>query len=416
MTEAATRGNARGNTTVLSGFQTVQDRRIIGLMSGTSADGIDAALIHLREKDEKNEKDDGLFPDVLGFDTIDFPPGLRDRVMEVSDPESGRIDELSRLHFELGELFARAAAIVAESAGLPMAEVDLIGSHGQTVYHLPERVARFGVKTGATLQIGDPSVIAQRTGVVTVGDFRTADVARGGQGAPLVPYVDYLLFKHPGRARGLLNLGGIANLTVLPADPKPGDVMAFDTGPANMLIDAVAWMETGQTMDRNGAGARRGTTSEALVENVLSMPYFGRTPPKSTGRELFGGPCAESLVRAGREAGLKAEDLLATATEITVRSIKDACRRFVEPVVTRLDEVIVSGGGAKNGFLRERLAQDLSPVEVTTSDDHGLSSDAKEAVAFAILAHQTVRARPGSLPGATGADRPAVLGKICLPG
>ena len=406
MTEAA----ARGHTVVLSGFQTAQDRRIIGLMSGTSADGIDAAVIHLREED------DGLFPDVLGFDTVAFPPGLRDRVMEVSDPDTGRIDELGRLHFELGELFARAAITVAESAGLTMAEVDLIGSHGQTVQHLPGRAARFGVETGATLQIGDPSVIAQRTGVVTVGDFRAADVARGGQGAPLVPYVDYLLFRHPAKSRGLLNLGGIANLTVLPADPKPEEVMAFDTGPANMLIDAVALSETGQAMDPDGAGARRGKPSENLVTNVLSMPYFERPPPKSTGRELFGGRCSEALVRAGREAGLTAEDLLATATEITVRSIKDACRRFVDPVVTRLDEMIVSGGGAKNGFLLERLARVMSPVEVTTADDHGLSSEAKEAVAFAILAHQTVRGLPGSLPGATGADRPAVLGKICLPG
>ncbi len=398
---------------MLSGFQAAQDRRIIGLMSGTSADGIDAALIRLREK---REKDDGLSLDVLGFDTIAFPPGLRDRVMEVSDPETGRIDELGRLHFELGELFARAAASVAGSAGLSMAEVDLIGSHGQTVHHLPERTARFGVETGATLQIGDPSVIAQRTGVVTVGDFRAADVARGGQGAPLVPYVDYLLFKHPAKSRGLLNLGGIANLTVLPANPKPEEVMAFDTGPANMLIDAVARMELGRDMDPDGAGARRGKPSENLVEKVLSMRYFELPPPKSTGRELFGGHCAAALVRAGREAGLTAEDLLATATEITVRSIADACRRFVEPIVTRLDEMIVSGGGAKNGFMLERLARVLSPVAVTTSDDHGLSSDAKEAVAFAILADRTVRARPGSLPGATGADRPAVLGKICLPG
>lgn len=398
---------------MLSGFQAAQDRRIIGLMSGTSADGIDAALIRLREK---REKDDGLSLDVLGFDTIAFPPGLRDRVMEVSDPKTGRIDELGRLHFELGELFARAAASVAGSAGVSMAEVDLIGSHGQTVHHLPERAARFGVETGATLQIGDPSVIAQRTGVVTVGDFRAADVARGGQGAPLVPYVDYLLFKHPAKSRGLLNLGGIANLTVLSPDPKPEEVMAFDTGPANMLIDAVARMELGRDMDPDGAGARRGKPSENLVAKVLSMRYFELPPPKSTGRELFGGHCAAALVRAGREAGLTAEDLLATATEITVRSIADACRRFVEPIVTRLDEMIVSGGGAKNGFMLERLARVLSPVAVTTSDDHGLSSDAKEAVAFAILADRTVRARPGSLPGATGADRPAVLGKICLPG
>lgn len=395
---------------MLSGFQTTQDHRIIGLMSGTSADGIDAVVIRL------GEKDDGLSLDVLGFDTVAFPSGLRYRLMEVSDSKTGRIDELSRLHFELGELFARAAYIVADSAGLPMEEIDLIGSHGQTVRHLPEREGRFGVETGATLQIGDPSVIAQRTGVVTVGDFRTADVARGGQGAPLVPYVDYLLFRHSEKARALLNLGGIANLTVLPADPKPDDVMAFDTGPANMLIDAVARAELGRDMDADGAAARRGKPAENLVADVLAMPYFERPPPKSTGRELFGDRCASDLVRAGRAVRLSSEDLLATATEITVRSIEGACRKFVIPVVTRLDELIVSGGGARNGYLLERLARVLTPVDVSTSDDHGLSSDAKEAVAFAILAHQTVRGRPGSLPGATGADRPAVLGKICLPG
>ena len=394
---------------MLSGFQAEQDRRIIGLMSGTSADGIDAAVIHL------GETDDGLSVTVLAFDTLSYPDGLREQIMDVSDPETSRIDELCRLNFELGELFATAAVNVVRSAGLAMKDIDLIGSHGQTVHHLLERKVRFGVETGATLQIGDPSVIAQRTGVVTVGDFRTADVARHGQGAPLVPYVDYLLFKHPTKARGLLNLGGIANLTVLPADPVPADVMAFDTGPANMLIDAVALSETGQSMDRDGAGARRGTPSVELVENALSMPYFERSPPKSTGRELFGGPCAEALVREGKKARLNPDDLLATATEITVHSIRDAYHRFVESV-TPLDELIVSGGGAKNDFMLECLSQVLSPVEVSTSDEHGLSSDAKEAVAFAILAHQTVRGRPGSLPGATGADRPAVLGKICLPG
>ena len=395
---------------MLSEFHTTQDRRIIGLMSGTSADGIDAAVIRL------GEKDDGLSLDVLGFDAVAFPSGLRDRLMEVSGSKAGRIDELCRLNFELGALFARAAFIVADSARLSMEEIDLIGSHGQTVQHLPEREERFGVETGATLQIGDPSVIAQRTGVVTVGDFRTADVARGGQGAPLVPYVDYLLFRHPEKARALLNLGGIANLTVLPADPKPGNVLAFDTGPANMLIDAVARAELGRDMDEDGAAARRGKPAENLVADVLAMPYFERPPPKSTGRELFGDRCASDLVRMGREAGLAGEDLLATATEITVRSIEDACRRFVVPVVTRLDELIVSGGGARNGFLLERLARVLAPVALTKSDDHGLSSDAKEAVAFAVLADRTVRGRPGSLPGATGADRPAVLGKICLPG
>ena len=290
---------------MLTGFQAEQERRIIGLMSGTSADGIDAAVIGLRETD------DGLSVTVLAFDTSGYPDGLRAKIMDVSDPETSRIDELCRLHFELGEMFAAAAVNVTRSAGLALKDIDLIGSHGQTVHHLPERKERFGAETGATLQIGDPSVIAQRTGVVTVGDFRTADVARGGQGAPLVPYVDYLLFKHSAKSRGLLNLGGIANLTVLPADPDPVDVLAFDTGPANMLIDAVALSETEQSMDRDGAGARRGTPSDELVENVLSMTLFRTNSAQVDGpgivrRPLRGCPGVrgkECRAQAGRHAG-----------------------------------------------------------------------------------------------------------------
>tara|TARA_B100001750_G_scaffold237431_1_gene242544 strand:+ start:884 stop:2068 length:1185 start_codon:yes stop_codon:yes gene_type:complete len=394
---------------VLSKFQAEQDLRIIGLMSGTSADGIDATVINLRETDDK------LSFSVLAFDTISFEDGLREHIMEVSDPKTSCIDELCRLHFELGELFAAAAFKVVQSAGLTITDIDLIGSHGQTVQHLPDRKERFGVETGATLQIGDPSVISQRTGVVTVGDFRAADLARGGQGAPLVPYVDYLLFKHPQRSRGLLNLGGIANLTILSAAPEPSNVIAFDTGPANMLIDAIAMSETSRPFDKDGSGARCGNPSEELVESVLSMPYFERSPPKSTGRELFGASCVASLISTGAKHRLGANDLLATATEITIRSVRDAYYQFVEPKIP-LDELIVSGGGAKNRFVIERLGQVLSPVEVTISDKYGISSDAKEAVAFAILAAQTVKGKPGSLSTATGADKPSVLGKICLPG
>jgi anhydro-N-acetylmuramic acid kinase len=394
---------------MLSSLLDKKERRIVGLMSGTSADGIDAAIIELRQKEEE-----AVSVSLLAFDTISFPVGLRDRILEISDPEHGRVDDICRMHFVLGELFAEAAGAVSAAAGYSMADLDLIGSHGQTIHHLPDRVELFGVKTGATLQIGDPSVIAQRTGIVTVGDFRTADIARGGQGAPLVPYVDYLLFKHTEKARGLLNIGGIANMTVLPPDAGPKDVTAFDTGPGNMVIDTVSETLTDQSIDYGGEGARRGTVSDVLVKDMLDRPFFNLSPPKSTGRELFGRSYADCLLREGRKNKMSADDLLATATEITVRSIHESYHRFVEPV-TKLDELIVSGGGAKNTYLFECLAARMAPVKVMISDDYGLSSDAKEAVAFAILANQTIMGRPGNMPGATGADRMAILGKICLP-
>ena len=394
---------------MLSSIIDKKERRIIGLMSGTSADGIDVAIIQLGQKEEE-----ALSISLLAFDTLSFPAGLRDKIHEISDPVHSRVDAICRMHFILGELFAEAACTVTTAAGYNMADMDLIGSHGQTIYHLPDRVEQFGVKTGATLQIGDPSVIAQRTGLVTIGDFRTADIARGGQGAPLVPYVDYLLFKSAEKARGLLNIGGIANMTVLPANADPEDVTAFDTGPGNMVIDRVSQTLTDQLVDYGGEGARKGTVSDGLVKDMLALPFFNSVPPKSTGRELFGPSYADRLLQAGQQKGLSTNDMLATATEITVRSIHDSYRRFVEPA-TKLNELIVSGGGAKNIYLCERLAARMAPVKVVTSDEYGLSADAKEAVAFAILANQTILGRPGNMPGATGADRMAILGKICLP-
>ncbi|MBI4553704.1 MAG: anhydro-N-acetylmuramic acid kinase [Candidatus Latescibacteria bacterium] len=386
-----------------------RERTIIGLMSGTSADGISAALIRLREPD-----DDRLTVSLEAFETTPFPDGFRERVMEVSDPERGRVDLICRMNALVGELFAHAAFAVVQAAGIGMQEVDLIGSHGQTIHHLPDRVTEFGVTTGATLQIGDPSIIAQRTGVVTVGDFRPADIACGGQGAPLVPYVDHLLFRSTTRAIGLLNLGGIANITVLPAGATPDDVTAFDTGPGNMVIDAVAQALTGAPMDEDGRLAQSGTVCEPLVRLMLTHPFFDRPPPKSTGREVFGQPFSQSLLREGRRMGLSTPDLLATATALTVRSIAESYRRFIEPK-TRLHELIISGGGVKNRCLVAGLRADVHPIPVVTVDERGVSSDAKECVAFAVLANETVSGRPGNLPGATGARRRAILGKICLP-
>jgi anhydro-N-acetylmuramic acid kinase len=385
------------------------ERHIVGLMSGTSADGIDVAIVRLCQK-----AGDRADISVLAFATVPYPEGLQAQIFAVSDPVHGRVDAVCRMHFVLGELFARAALRVVREAGMRVKDIHLIGSHGQTIHHLPARVEAFGVTTGATLQIGDPSVIAQRTGVVTVGDFRPADIARGGQGAPLVPYADYLLFRAPDVSRGLLNIGGIANMTVLPAGARPEAVLAFDTGPGNMVIDAAARALTGQPCDYGGARARRGAASEPVAARMLALPYFALPPPKSTGRELFGQAYCDRLLEEGRRLRLSPNDILATATEITARSIADSYRRFIAPT-TPLDEVIVSGGGARNPYLCGRLAALLHPVRVATSDERGLSPDAKEAVAFAVLANQTIMGRPGNLPGATGADRRAVLGKICLP-
>ncbi|MBM3264873.1 MAG: anhydro-N-acetylmuramic acid kinase [candidate division Zixibacteria bacterium] len=383
------------------------ERFVIGLMSGTSADGIDAAVVRLCP-----DKDDHIEIETLSFETVPYPDGLREEIFRISAPEHGRVDAICRINFLLGERFAGAAHTAARQAGLSLSDIDLIGSHGQTIHHLPERVEAFGVTIGATFQIGDPSVIAQRTCVVTVGDFRPADVAVGGQGAPLVPYVDYLLFRSPTLSRGLLNIGGIANMTVLPAGAGGPSVAAFDTGPGNMVIDAAALSLLGTPCDRDGRAARAGTPSETLVQRLLDLPFFDLPPPKSTGRELFGKDYATRLLSEGRSLGLSINDLLATATEITVRSIAHACRRFV---TVSLDEVIVSGGGARNPYLMERLGRVFAPTTVVVSDERGLAADAKEAVAFAVLADRTIMGMPGNLPSATGADRPVVLGKICIP-
>lgn len=386
-----------------------KERFLIGLMSGTSADGIDAAVIRLVQVAEEW----GDFS-VLAFETIPYPEGLREELMRISAPDGGHVDAICRMNFVLGDLFAQAASQIAQKAALELNTIDLIGSHGQTIHHLPDPVSAFGTRIGATFQIGDPSVIAQKTGVVTVGDFRPADIARGGQGAPLVPYVDYLLFRSPSVSRGLLNIGGIANLTVLPAGLVADQIVAFDTGPGNMVIDAVAQTFIGQPYDEGGKHGRQGTICEPIVRQLLTHPYFGVAPPKSTGRELFGPTYTEQLMGEGRKRGLSVDDLMATATELTAQSVASGYRTFVAPG-TVLDELIVSGGGARNPYLLERLAVALHPVRIVTSDERGLAADAKEAVAFAILANQTIMAQPGNMPGATGADRFVTLGKICLP-
>ena len=381
---------------------------VIGLMSGTSFDGVDAALVRLRGHGTATRVE------LLAFETYPYPPALRQCVAEASAAETGRVDLVCRLNVLLGELFAEAAVAVAAEAGVAMRRVDLIGSHGQTIHHLPEPASVAGRRVAATLQIGEPSVIAERTGVTTVADFRPRDMACGGQGAPLVPYVDYLLFRHRSRGRLVLNIGGIANVTWLPPRATPEQVLAFDTGPGNMLLDALTRRLTDgrRTFDRGGAMAWRGAVSEPLLRWLMAHPYLRREPPKSTGRELFGAPFADELL--ARAEGLSPDDVLATAAAFTAGSIREAVGRYIEPHGA-VDEVIASGGGCHNRAVMRRLAEAFSAAPVRTSDDLGIPVDAKEAVAFAILAHETIVGRPGNLPSATGARKPAVLGKI-VPG
>lgn len=351
--------------------------RVAGLISGTSADGIDVAVVDITEKIQ-----------VVATRTVPYPAEVRYAILSVSNATT-HTATIARLNFLLGDLFAEALM----QTGVPLATIELIGSHGQTIFHEGEPVEFLGRKLASTLQIGEAAVIAARTGIETIADFRPSDIAAGGKGAPLVPYLDYELFRKPGVSRVALNVGGIANITVIPASARPEDVIAFDTGPGNMVIDALA-----PPFDRNGERARGGKVNQRLLEKLLADPYYRRDPPKTCGREQYG---VDFVAKTGID--------VATATELTVRTITHAIDCYPD---TR--EVIVSGGGAHNGYVMERLASLLKP-RVTTSEEFGIGVDSKEAILFAVLAYQTHQARPGNIPSATGARQPAILGKISRP-
>jgi anhydro-N-acetylmuramic acid kinase len=416
---------------------------VAGLMSGTSADGIDVALVEITGLEWKTHFR------LVAFGEVAFPLQVRRRVLEIAGGQKATAGEISQLNFLLGELFAEACRNVCRRARVPMKRLSLIGSHGQTVYHQSRASSFCGREVRSTFQIGDAAVIAERTGVTTVGDFRPADMAAGGQGAPLVPFFDYLLYRHARSGRVILNVGGIANITAIPGGGSLGDVIAFDTGPGNMLLDALAARATGGRLayDRDGSLARRGVVSDATLRRLMRIPYFHERPPKTTGREEFG---EELLKRYFRNALAAARgrvtkkppqallDALATATAFTAESIARATSDFVLPRFA-VAECIVSGGGARNPVLMEELRRrlnanrhshrgiepqrnagakerkigaDSKAIEVIASDDAGVPSGAKEAVAFAVLAYHTFHRRASNVPAATGARHPAILGKI----
>src|SRR6267154_743612 len=380
---------------------------VLGMMSGTSADGIDVALARIlgRPPDLKAK--------LLDHASVKFSPALRKEILRVAEQHAITAGELSQLNFRLGEVFADAALAACRKFRVSPRRISLIGSHGQTIFHQGRSVPYFGSPTTSTLQIGEPAVIAAGTGITTVGDFRPADMALGGQGAPLVPYVDYLLYRHEKLGRVSLNLGGIANITVLPRACKPQQVFAFDTGPANMLIDAlVSHFSRGrQRFDKNAHLAARGRSSPALLHDLMGDPYLKLAPPKSTGREYFGHAYLKNLLALGRRRRAKPNDLIRAATIFTALSVVDALHRFVLPKM-KIDQLIVSGGGAHNPLIVAQISVALPGVEVLPSSRLGVPEGAKEAFAFALLAYETFHQRPANLPSATGARSLAILGKI----
>lgn len=370
-------------------------------MSGTSADGVDAAVVDI----------DGRRAKVVAFDTFPYTRPLRKAIFRLFDSQTSRVDDICHYNFVLGEVFADAAVRLCATNRIPLKSIHLIGSHGQTIRHDP--VGRRSVRRiiRSTLQIAEPSVIAQRTGITTVADFRPRDIAAGGQGAPLVPYADYFMLADTHKSRAVQNIGGVANVTFLPAKCKPSDIIAFDTGPGNMIIDGITEIVTAGRCkyDRNGNMAATGKVDGALLKHLLSNPYFRRRPPKTAGREQFGAAYADMLYRQGRAFALTDQDLIATATALTARSIADAYRRFLPAAP---DEIILCGGGAHNCTLVDMLKNEIPSAKMLRTDDFGISTDAKEAVSFAILAYAAVKGLPNNLPGATGADSPVILGKI----
>ena len=386
---------------------------VAGVMSGTSADGVDVALCRISTSgSHENPK-----VKLIGTSGFAYPKNLRAAVLAAMDAKAISAAEMSRLHWRLGEIYADAVAATARKFGV---KVRLVGCHGQTVYHQGAPTKYLGKSVRCTWQIGEASVIAERLRTPVVSDFRPADLAAGGQGAPLVPILDCLMFQSPKLNRVLQNLGGIANMTAIPAGASSSDVMAFDTGPANVVIDGCMTKLFGKPYDKGGSVARRGVVNRMVLSQLMREKYFSTLPPKSCGREEFGEAFTEQFIRLCRKSRSKKEDMVATATALTAESIMHAYRTFVWPhlgqkaPMARGVEYIVAGGGAKNATLMNMLQANLEPlsVRVRLMEELGIPAQAKEGVAFALMAWLTWNGLPGNVPSATGAKRPVVLGKV----
>lgn len=383
-------------------------RLVIGLMSGTSCDGIDAALVRISGSGLESRVQE------LGFVSIPYERAFRERLLLLAQGHSGGSEELLMVSVRLGELFVLAARKVCDLGSIPYDSIDLIGSHGHTLYHIPQSRTYFDAEVRGSLQVGEASLLAEAFSCATVSDFRVRDMAAGGQGAPLVPYTEYLLFRDKDKHVALLNLGGIGNITILAKGCTQQDVIAFDTGPANMVIDAFVYRYSGGRtfFDKDGEMAGQGTISYAMlswmerVDDYLVLPL-----PKTTGRERYNQEYVESLERKRKSLDLTELDLLATVTEYAALCVFRGLERFAKAMPERL---IVSGGGSHNMTLLASLKRLLRDTQVLTQEDLGFNSDSKEAVAFAILANEAVCGRTNTLVGATGARHPVVMGKILL--
>ncbi len=382
------------------------EKLVIGLMSGTSADGVDAVLVRITGH--------GVLTKVeqLAFVSPPYTQEVRERILQMAGGQFGGTKEACLFNAFMGELFADACLMLCEKAGVSPQDIDLIGTHGQTVYHIPTAEPYLGRSIAATLQLGEPSILCERIGAITVSDFRVRDMAAGGQGAPLVPYTEYILYSDPNRNVGLQNIGGIGNITILPAGGRLEDLSAFDTGPGNMLIDAVVSRITqGKARyDEGGKLAASGTVSDALLQTLMQDPYLYQAPPKTTGREHYDEAFVDQIFSYGKELNLSDADLIATTTQFTASSIAHAVYNHCQP---QPDRLIVGGGGSLNATLMRMIKESLPKTEVMTNEDLGLDSSAKEAVAFAILANEAISGECNNAPAATGAHHPVIMGKIC---
>ena len=384
----------------LLGLRAKETRQIIGLMSGTSADGITAALAKFTGTGEN------VAVELIGYKTYPYDEKVRNRVFSLFKPDRSTVRDVCEMNFVMGEAFAEAADNLIADLGVQCGDVDLIGSHGQTIWHQPEAplVSRFSANS--TLQIGEPAVISEKTGFPVIADFRKADMAVGGEGAPLTPYLDYVLHRDRDENRVLQNIGGIANLTYLPASASISDVIAFDTGPGNMIIDALVKRFTGESLDVDGSLARSGEINSVLLDELMAHPYYSQRPPKTTGREVFGVGYSEEIASRARELGISLESLIATVTAHTVETIIHAYKTYLPD---EIDAVYVSGGGAKNPAIVDGLRKGLN-VPVYDYSSLGFPGEAKEAVLMALLANEHVMGTPCNVISATGVRRQVVLG------
>lgn len=381
-------------------------RKVIGVLSGTSVDAVDVVLLEI--------KGAGAGSDVKVLDFRSFPikEDLKEYILSCSFGNTCKVEDISTLNFIIGQLFAECIIKFCKGSNISLSEIDLIGSHGQTICHLPSAEEHFGFKVKSTLQVGEPSVIANLTGVITVGDFRVADVASGGAGAPLIPYLDYILFKEPGKNKVLLNIGGISNITFLGEDTGAENIVAFDTGPGNMMVDALMKKFYGKPYDEDGQTAFSGLMRSDLLEKMCDYDhYFKSHPPKSTGREYYGEKFIEFILK---EAGdIPQEDIVRTVARFTTYTITYNIKKFVELNERHLHEILVSGGGASNSFMMNVLAGSFPGTLVMKLDKEGINADNKEAVLFAVLANELFNGNMANVRSVTGAGRNAYLGKIC---